>query len=221
MNFQWFFAKPSHGLGVGVWCCFHLNCASPSPIMLGKSQKTWSRWVSHMWNKVFPMLEDKHSSSRSVEQFSSIPGLFSLWGNDAWCFSAESSWAREPEVVVFGRIHGLQKNLIQVTWVLSAATLAKTSWGRNSMWDQALGTAVPLARSRFQQGSISCWNIEESPDFIAEQPLASQVVLLLLMLPPCFILFSIPAAMEVDSAWWIHSCRYSRWFTPLWSQQST
>lgn len=78
------------------------------------------------------------------------------------------------------------------------------------MWDQALITAVPLARSRFQQGSISSWNIGESPDFKAEQPLASQVVVLLLILPPCLILFSIPAAMEVDSAWRIYSCRYSR-----------
>lgn len=132
----------------------------------------------------------------------------------------QSCWGREPGVVVFGGVHGLKKSLVWVTRVLPAATLAKTSWGRNSMWDQALITAVLLARSRFPQGSISYWNIGESPDFTAEQPLASQVMLLLSMLPSCFILFSIPAAMELDSAWWTHSCRHSRRFTPVWSQQS-
>lgn len=34
--------------------------------MLSKSQKTWSIWVRYMLNKIFPVLEDKHSSSRSV-----------------------------------------------------------------------------------------------------------------------------------------------------------
>lgn len=216
MNFQGFFTKPSHSLGLVAWCCLHLNCAYPSPIMLGKSQKAWSRWVRHLLNKIFPVLEDKCSSSRSVEQFHPILGLSLHWGRAARCFSAESGWAREPGVVVFGDTRGL---LVQATWILPAAILAKTSWGRNSMWDHALIAAVPLAGSRFRQGSISIWNIGESPDFIAEWPLASQVMLLLLMLPPCFVLLFIPAAMEGDSAWWIHCCRYGRLFTPVWSQQ--
>lgn len=79
-------------LGLGAWCCLHLYCAYPSPITQAKSQKTWSRWVRHMLNKIFPVVEDKCSSSRSVEQFRSIPGLSSHWGSAARCFSAESCW---------------------------------------------------------------------------------------------------------------------------------
>lgn len=146
MNFQGFFTKPSHSLGLVAWCCLHLNCAYPSPIMLGKSQKAWSRWVKHLLNKIFPVLEDKCSSNRSVEQFHPILGLSSHWGRAARCFSAESGWAREPGVVVSGDTRGL---LVQATWILPAAILAKTSWGRNSMWDHALIAAVPLAGSRF------------------------------------------------------------------------
>lgn len=178
--------------------------------------KRWSRWVR--LNKIFPVLEDKWSSSRSVEQFHSTPGLSSCWGSAAWCFSAESSWAREPGVVVFGGI-----------WWYSWPTRVGSSPSCSHFGQNTLGKKLHVrpstdhssasCRSTFWQGSISCWNIGESPVFRAEQPLASQVVLLLWML--CFILFSILAVMEVDSAWWIHSCTYSRWSTPLWSQQST
>lgn len=93
-EFSVIFCK-SHGLGLGAWCCLHLYCAYPSPITQTKSQKTWSRWVRHMLNKIFPVVEDKCSSSRSVEQFRSIPGLSSHWGSAARCFSAESCWAGE------------------------------------------------------------------------------------------------------------------------------
>lgn len=59
-------------------------------------------------------------------------------------------------VVVFGGIRGLQKSLVWVVWVLPAARHSgQDVLGGSFIYDQEMITDVPLARSRFQQGSIS------------------------------------------------------------------
>lgn len=104
-------------------------------------------------DNIFPVMEHK-----CISRVASLHLRVVLtWGDATWCCSAGAFQGERTRgwwyLVVFVGYRRVWFELSES--FLQPGTQAKTSWGGSFIYDQEMITDVPLARSRFRQGSIS------------------------------------------------------------------